>query len=285
MWQQLCQVSRRNGDTHWQKAESIEAWLQYMEEDLVDVIWEEQKKSNLEPIKRFSTHLKSNDVVLTFNYDTLIEQSLEQQNIKFNYGFNTINSYGVKILKTHGSINWIMVPREQKDNFGYPLLFEKTDLNVNNHGAEAPNEIEYKWVLLQIPDKSLNSRIENRALQLGNKKFEISSSISGLGRYKPLSKMVGSGEIWKNSFNAIHNCEKIYIIGFSLSPFDTMARLNFGGVMMERNQKNVGSPLINLIDPYASKLEPNFRSVFGCSIKVIEKKGEELDWATLLKET
>lgn len=33
---------------------------------------------------------------------------------------------GVKILKMHGSINWIMVPREQKDNFGYPLLFEKT---------------------------------------------------------------------------------------------------------------------------------------------------------------
>lgn len=285
MRQQLCQLGRNYGDTPRQNAEDIEAWLSYMEYDLRDVIWEEQKKAKLDQIKKFSTHLNSDDVVLTFNYDTLLEESLkEQQDKKWYYGFEQEKGSGVKILKMHGSINWIMVPRDQKDNFGYLLLFEKTDINVEDPAAKASDEVEYKYILLRVPDKSLASRIENRELQKGNKQYEI--AIAGLGRYKPLSKLVGSGEIWKNAFRALRNCEQIYIIGFSLSPFDTMARLHFGGVMMERSkeEKNV-LPQITLIDPIAVELKSNFKKVFGCSasIDIIEKKGEEVDWSTLLE--
>ena len=75
MRQQLCPLGRNSGDTPWQYAKDIKAWLSYMEDDLRDVIWEEQKKARLDQIKKFSTHLKSDDVVLTFNYDTLLEES------------------------------------------------------------------------------------------------------------------------------------------------------------------------------------------------------------------
>lgn len=284
MKQQLCHLGRNYGDTPQQNAEGIEAWLSYMEDDLRDVIWKEQKKAKLDQIKKFSTHLNPDDVVLTFNYDTLLEKSLEQQNNKWQYGFEQEKGSGVKILKMHGSINWIMVRRDQKDNFGYPLLFEKTDINVEDHGAKASNEIEYNYVLLRVPNDKLSNRIENRDLQLGSKQYEI--AIAGLGRYKPLSELVGSGEIWNNAIRALRNCEQIYIIGFSLSPFDTMARLHFGGVMMERSKvKKIGLPQITLIDPIAGELKSNFKKVFGCSasINVIEQKGEEVDWSTPLE--
>lgn len=286
MRQQLWPVGRNYGDTPWQYAEGIEAWLSYMEEALRDVIWEEQKKAKLDQIKKFSTHLKSDDVVLTFNYDTLLEESLKQQKKKWYYGFEQEKGHGVKILKMHGSINWIMVRREQKDNFEYPILFEKRDKNVEDHGMQAPDETEYRIVLLRVPDESLAGRIENRDLQLGSKQYEI--AIAGLGRYKPLSELKGSGEIWNNALRALRNCEQIYIIGFSLSPFDTMARLHFGGVMMKRSKvKKIGLPQITLIDPIAGELKSNFKKVFGCSasINVIEQKGEEekVDWSTLLE--
>jgi hypothetical protein len=284
MRQQLCQLGRNYGDTPQRNAKSIEVWLSYMNDNLRDVIWEEQKKAKLDQIKKFSTHLNSDDVVLTFNYDTLLEESLEQQNKKWHYGFEQEKGSGVKILKMHGSINWIMVPREQKNNFGYPLLFEKTDRNVEDYGREVTDEYEYKFVLLRVPDTSLVNRIENRDLQLGGKQYWI--AIAGLGRYKPLKELVGSGEIWNNAFRSLRNCEQIYIIGFSLSPFDTMARLHFGGVMMERSkEKEIRLPQITLIDPIAGQLESDFKKVFGCSasIDVIEKKGEEVDWSTLLE--
>lgn len=282
MRQQLCPLGRNSGDTPWQYAKDIKAWLSYMEDDLRDVIWEEQKKARLDQIKKFSTHLKSDDVVLTFNYDTLLEESLKQQKKNWYYGFEQEKGHGVKILKMHGSMNWVMVRREQKDNFEYPLLFEKRDKNVEDHGMQAPDETEYKIVLLRVPDKSLAGRIENRDLQLGSKQYEI--AIAGLGRYKPLSELKGSGEIWNNALRALRHCEQIYIIGFSLSPFDTMARLHFGGVMMRRS-KEIGLPQMTLIDPIAGELKSDFKKVFGCSasIDVIEKKGEEVDWSTLLE--
>lgn len=136
--------------------QSIEAWLSYMEDDLRGVIWEKQKKAKLDQIKSFSTHLNSDDVVLTFNYDTLLEESLEQQNKKGYYGFEQKKGSEVKILKMNGSINWVMVPRDQKDDFDYPLLFAKTDLNVENHGAKVSNEIEYNYVLLRVPNDKLS---------------------------------------------------------------------------------------------------------------------------------
>ena len=167
MRQQLWQLGRNYGDTPWQEAGGIEAWLSYMEYDLRDVIWEEQKKAKLNQIEEFASHLNSDDVVLTFNYDTLLEESLKQQKKKWYYGFEQEKSHGVKILKMHGSINWIMVRREQRDNFEYSLLFfEKRDENVDNHGMQAPDETEYKIVLLRVPDESLAGRIEDRDLQL-----------------------------------------------------------------------------------------------------------------------
>ena len=283
MRQQLYPLGRNSSGTPWQEAEGIEAWLSYMEDDLRDVIWEEQKKAKLNQFEEFASHLNSDDVVLTFNYDTLLEKSLEQQNKKWYYGFEKEKGSGVKILKMHGSINWVMVRREQKDNFEYPLLFEKRDKNVEDHGMQAPDETEYNIVLLRVPDESLAGRIENRDLQLGSKQYEI--AIASLGRYKPLSELKGSGEIWKNALRALRICEQIYIIGFSLSPFDTMARLHFGGVMMERSkEKEIGLPQMTLIDPIAGELKSDFKKVFGCSasIDVIEKKGEEVDWSTLL---
>jgi len=95
-------------------------------------------------------------------------------------------------------------------------------------------------------------------------------------------------KIWKNAIGALHNCGHIYIIGFSLSPFDTMARLLFGGVMMERSKKkDVCLPKITLIDPNAEEKEfkSNFKNVFGnsASINTIGKKGEEVDWSALLE--
>ncbi len=282
MRQQLFQLGRNYGDTHWQKAESIGAWLSYMEDNLLDVIWEEQKKAKLDQIEKFSTRLCPDDVVLTFNYDTLLENSLEQQKKKWYYGFKQEKDSGIKILKMHGSINWVMVPRNQKNNFGYPLLFEKIDLNADDHGINVSNETEYNSVLLRVPDDKLSDQIEDRDLQMPGKKYEI--AIAGLGRYKPLSELVGCGEIWNNAFTAMRNCERIYIIGFSLSPFDTMARLHFGGVMMERSKEEKNKELrIMLIDPSAQDLKPNFEKVFGfnSNINVIEDKGEKVNWSIL----
>lgn len=285
MKQQLWPVDRKSGITPWQKVEGRQNWLDWMKYDLVDVIWDEQEKAKkrLDLIDKFSKHLNPDDAVITFNYDTLLEKSLEKQKKKWWYGFKEEDDFGLKILKMHGSINWAMVHRELQGNFNYPLLFKKEDKKVDDHGAEEPDEIEYKYVLFRIPDKCLSNRIENRKLQDSSELNFI--AIAGLGKYKPLSNLVGSYEVWNNAIGALSNCDEIYIVGFSLSPFDNMARLHFGGVMMERSKReDIKLPKVTIIDPDACGVKDNFKSVFGGqnAIDLIQKQAQEVDWGELL---
>lgn len=258
----------------------LESWLRYMEDDLRDIISEEVKKAMRKPmhfkrIKKFSSHLNSNDAVLTFNYDTLLEESLKQQNIKFHYGFEKENGCGVKILKMHGSINWLMVCRGQWNGLKYDILAEKTESNTN-----AANPYN---VLLRVPDDDVYNVVEHRHLSSQNKDKSI--GIVGLGTYKRVSDLVGSGEIWrKNAYQALRDCEQIYVIGFSFSRFDTMARLFFGRVMMERFEKKIKLPKIILIDPDANNLNKRIESIFGRKtiIELVPQEAEKVDWGEWL---
>jgi len=283
MRQQLCPVGRNSGDTPLSNAESIEAWLSYMEDDLRDVIWNQQQTGlqRLDRIDKFTAVLQDNDVIATFNYDTLIEQSISYAERAWQYGFTFEKGHGIRILKMHGSINWAVVLRDQIDSFGYPILFRKEDLNATDT-TPSPNEPEYAYALLRIPDDKLADRIENRFLQKGNKQYGI--GIAGLGRYKPLDALPGSGPVWDTAGRALYQADEIYAIGFSLSPFDTLARLHFAGVMCERARKNKLPKKIVLVDPHACSLKEDYEAVFGLEtpLETIENCAEDVDWTSLL---
>ncbi|MEJ2703208.1 MAG: SIR2 family protein [Sedimentisphaerales bacterium] len=284
MWQQLCPLGRDSGDTPYSTAEAIEAWLSYMEDDLIEIIWDQQQTGieKDDGISRFAAILRENDTIVTFNYDTLIEQSISQAKRPWQYGFNREEGKGIPILKMHGSINWAVVPRDQVDAFGYPVLFQKGDKNVKGASDEPTGQPEYDNVLLRILDDKLANRIKCRSLQWSNKQYSI--GMGGLGRYKPLDRIPGSGQVWHKAGRALYQTDEIYIVGFSLSPFDTMARLHFAGVMCERAKKKNAPPKIVLIDPNACKLKAEFHAVFGVDtiITIYQKKAEQVKWSEVL---
>lgn len=139
-------------------------------------------------------------------------------------------------------------------------------------------------MLLHIPDDKLANRIKNRALQMSNKWYGI--GIAGLGRYKPLDEIPGSGRVWDNAGRVLYKADEIYVIGFSLSPFDTMARLHFAGVMCERAKKQSMPKRVVLIDPCPYRLSDNFRSIFGPDVRIepVQKPAEDVNWNGLLGE-
>jgi hypothetical protein len=279
-----CKLGRNAGDVPWRASEDISAWLNHMEDDLRDIIWTRQKicQQNAQTISEFVKHLRSDDVVLTFNYDTLLESCISEQNIDWWYGFELERKKkGIAIFKMHGSINWILAPRNKYENFGYTLLFKKGDKNREEANFPSGN-IEWDYVLLRVPDTSIATRIENRDLQSSEKPYYL--AIGGLGRYKPLDKISGLGEVWVNAMRFLLKAEQIYIIGFSLSPFDNMARLCFAGAMCDRHGKKKPPPNITIVDPCDKDPTPNFQSVFGLDtpIKPLKKRAEDVDWAKVL---
>jgi hypothetical protein len=283
MRQQMCPVGRNSGDTPYATARGIETWLSYMEDDLGEVIWDCQREAlpKADSIGNFAACLGQTHTIVTFNYDTLLEQIMSQTGKAWHYGFGVAG--GTPILKMHGSLNWIIVPRGQADNFGYPVLFRKGDQNVQGPEVESAGEVEYDYLLLQVPDESMDSRIKNRTLQMSHKQYSI--GIAGLGRYKPLDRMPGSGPVWHNAGRALYQSEQIYAVGFSLSQFDSMARLHFAGAMCARAANHIPPPKITIVDPSASLLKRDYQAVFGSRtpIQTIEKRAEEVDWEGLLR--
>jgi len=285
MEEQKSTLAPTAGDTPWRMAADIETWLGQMEEDLRDVIWENQKQAyqKLDLVSRFTNCLGPHDTVLTFNYDTLVEDSLSNLQKPWSQGFSQEQADGTTILKMHGSIDWIITHRGNVSSFkGATLLFRKEFKN-NNQDYDSGSEVD-RFELLRVPHNRLASFIEKRDLQWQSTFYEI--AIAGLGSYKPLHVLPGIGEVWFNAMKALQEAEEIYIVGFSLSPFDNMVRLHFGGVMCERDEKKDLSTKVTLVDPYAHQLQENFRSVFGpdISMKICKQKAEETDWVQLLEK-
>ncbi len=274
MRQHLCPVGREYGDTPWQEAESIEAWLIYFEEDLVRVLWEKQQKADGKYITQFVKHLNPTDIVLTFNYDTLLENSLSSCNCGWHHGLNDSSCDSIAVLKLHGSIDWIALPRGTGNLSKCTRLFSKDDTNAKN--SEPSNEeYEYHLELYRVKKESdLKQSIQ--AKSANNRIF----GLAGLGSYKPLHRLPGSGMVWAKASEALITAEEIYIIGFSLSAFDALAQLYFVEAIQQRDSKK---PLkITLVDPNGSNIVDRFRVVFGNDIFIEEKRSEEVDWNGLL---
>lgn len=272
MQQHLCRVGRYDGETAWGKANDIMAWLSYLEEDLVELLWEKQKQADLDPIKQFAEHLRSGDVILTFNYDTLLERALGELKKPWSHGLEDTKSDAVVVLKLHGSLDWIILPRDNGNQSICTKLFSKSDDNApaDNKEHEYHNEL---WRVNGSTD--LDRSIKYRSIN--NRYF----GLAGLGSYKPLHHIPGSGLVWARADGALAETSEVYVVGFSLSPFDALARLYFGAAIQRCFQEKNSLPKTTVIDPRANELLPRFKEVFGNNICIKQMEAEKVDWGCL----
>jgi len=274
MKQQLCPVGRGHGpDTAWNRAEEIRTWLGYMEDQLAHVIWDKQQKADLGPVKRFTEHLRPEDVVITFNYDTLVEAALSSSDRPWNHGLNDKGSGGVTVLKMHGSVNWLLAERGMKcDLSRWMRLFSKRDVNVEQHGAQSPEgEVEYVLELWRARDENTCKALIEEHRTWGNSLL----GLAGLGRYKPLHELPGSAATWFAAFDALKNADKVYVVGFSMSPYDSMTRFHFTAAMRSRSQP---PEQVVVLDPNAEELQDILAVVFGQQPKPIPCTAQDVDW-------
>ncbi len=267
-------------------ADEIKHALDQMEADLWRVIIEKQNEGvgNLDGINKFSGQLRPADTVITFNYDTLLEYSLSCQNIDWHYGFNEESDKGIPVLKMHGSVNWVKAPDEASvtDGARYKVLFQARTRHESPATIEKPAPPGYD--LLCHRDCSPTALHRGKWLPYMAGRGEYAPA--GLGRYKPLDHLPGSWRVWSKAIGSLKQANEVYVIGFSLSPFDSMARLHFAGVMYERAKKRNVPKSVVLIDPCACKLLDNFRSVFGSDVRIqpVQKPAEEVNWSALLSQ-
>ena len=103
--------------------------------------------------------------------------------------------------------------------------------------------------------------------------------LAGLGSHKPLHKLPGSAKIWDSAFQAIRDASEIFVIGFSMSPYDTMTRFHFSAVLHERQK-----PLLRTVvaDRNAIALASSFHRVFGHPLTLVPQAAEDQNWEQVI---
>ncbi|MBL7154213.1 MAG: hypothetical protein ISS79_10895 [Phycisphaerae bacterium] len=279
MKQQLSEVGRLSGETPWNMGQTIEAILSNMEYDLVEVIYEKQKEVQeaREEIDRFTKWLGDEDVVITFNYDSLVEDSITGMQKLWNHGLEK-ERVGTDILKMHGSIDWLVCERGEAEKCrNLKLLFQKKDVNRDNCSGGRARETEYDYELARIKKEHLEKWIEGRNVQRGPWKY---TGIAGLGSYKQLHKLPGSAMVWAEAAKSLYKCDAVFVIGFSFSPFDAMVRLVFADVMDDRKQL----PEVYVINPYIdAAYKSTVNGIFGDKVHWVKKEAQAIEWCKYLE--
>lgn len=267
--QHLQTVGRDAGETAYRQAWDIEAWLSQLDDRLLDVLLRYEQQANLCPIRRFANILRPSDVIVTFNYDLLVERALAAQDRDWTLAFNDVNGGRIKVLKLHGSVDWVCLPRrEHYDDSGLELLFSKTDTNQERNPPNSRiNEIEYDFELFRTTtDARMESKIQNRKIYQGDQFF----GLAGLGPCKRVSQVPGLGVPWELARQAISRAELIIIVGFSFSGFDRLAQIEFARVMAGREERNEPGPRIVVVDPLFEKRHGRMRPGGPALLKRIE---------------
>ena len=94
----------------------------------------------------FADSLTPDDIIVTFNWDLLLESALKKVGKAYSYNWKTGQ---IHILKLHGSINWINNPptsfRNRKRQFGYQPLGYKDGLMENEIYSSEELHIKNSW--------------------------------------------------------------------------------------------------------------------------------------------
>lgn len=277
--QHLEPVGRYDGPgTSWNTAEKIENWLSWLEEDLCDVIFEQEEKADLSPIKRWAETLGSDDSILTFNYDTLVERTITALGKPYNHGIEEKIDIGISVYKLHGSIDWIVAHR--KENISdLTLLFDKENFNRTD---EDTGHEEEDLLLCRCPSfKYLHNWLPQRSEQIVEKNtISKDVGIAGLGAYKQLHLIPGLGVVWAKGMKALYEADVAIVVGFSMSDFDALAQMQF--VEVARNRIKEKYPLkVIVIDPCINDgTKQRFQNVFR-NVEFIKEFHEKYDWNQL----
>jgi hypothetical protein len=157
----------------------------------------------------FAKQLHDRDIVISFNWDCLLEVALRKLGKSYTYNFNIDGS--IQLCKLHGSINWRL---DTPNNLGKPT-----------------NTLD--WQSLEFTGGMLDTEIYFTHALLD---YAIWSNYPTLGEIEPFLVLPGYGKafdvrsnavLWYKPEIAFSMTHDVFIIGLSLAPDDFFIRSLF----------------------------------------------------------
>jgi hypothetical protein len=188
----------------------------------------------------FADELHDGDIVLSFNWDPLLERALNKVGKSYTYNFE--NDGSIKLCKLHGSVNW--------------RLGEPHELITS--------QIDLKWCSMGFSDGMMESEMYHSS-KLLNQNFWSTQSRNP--EVEPFLVLPGYGKafdiranavLWYKPEFAFAFTHDVYIIGLSLAPDDFFIRSYFlSNLPYIDNFTGISGRNVHVINP-AQDIETNY---------------------------
>jgi hypothetical protein len=175
----------------------------------------------------FRKLLEPQDIIVSFNYDLVVESLLTLANINYNYnlesGMGNSQGKAVPLLKLHGSINLYYCPRCSEVFFFSPL--------VTRHPVTNGSRINGKYDTADDPLVCQHCSTTDTVVAL--KHFIIAPTL-----FKSFT-LPALRRLWFTALQALAGASQIYIIGYSLPKADILSHqlFDFAWRMSASNQE------------------------------------------------
>lgn len=167
-------------------------------------------------VRKFAGFLHAGDVIVTFNWDLLVEEALHDLGKNWEY---SLRDDRICILKPHGSLDWF--DRKDVAKIKKDLLFPLNEDFGNIQVFRRFRAPKIPAVVPVILPPVVNKKIEYKELE----------------------------SIWRDAWLALRHAAEIYVIGYSLPPEDLHARFTIRSAI-RGNEKFEGHKLrIAVVNP------------------------------------
>jgi hypothetical protein len=171
-------------------------------------------------IRSFAAQLRSEDVVITFNWDTLLEQTLAEQ--KKCFALRPGGRTAITLLKLHGSMDWLL---DENDHRGRDKLTAPVIGRIRR-ATDYSAFMDRHWASF-VPYLVPPSAYKRYAADLLR--------------------------LWKAAHEAIYDATEVVIIGYSLPPTDwvsiALLRLPFRPEVVDARRRRPAAKRLWVVDP------------------------------------
>ena len=201
---------------------------------------------------KFAERLSPNDVVLTFNYDTLLEQALDNIGKPysmtpewwFNQNAPVIGQEYVDVLKLHGSTDWY--DRRYYDEVRGRYAEESVDVR-DRDPIFGPNPSVPHEPLSRGPTDGRGNNILSRVFRVPDHAdyFPIEAGLLGWTvvpfilppAYDKLLGYDAILDLWEDLHRTPATFSSVVIVGYSMPPYDSYAYEALGRLLIEYQQE------------------------------------------------